>query len=288
MKVFSEETSAALKLHTDLGDTNGTTLFLDRFIDFWNIINVKDQFAAVRSRDVNRNAIRSSEDPRLQRLLDTATMAQSMAARQQRKRVKQLTRDTATALAHTCRGVVDLCKYLLSTGFEYVLLGKFTTDYLEKEFGKLRQGSGGTYFITVQGVLEKVCIMKTKLLLNLGTDVDNFTVESGHSCARCGFLLTEEMCEIFHDLAKLEETLDMDTKMALIYSAGYIIRKDIESDGSQEYYKKYGSFTDNLNRGGLSIPGDSACQWTIFSYIFFTVVADHVCRKSQQCSRAYI
>ena len=122
--------------------------------------------------------------------------------------------------------------------------------------------------------------MKTKLLLNLGTDVDNFTVESGHSCARCGFLLTEEMCEIFHDLAKLEETLDMDTKLALIYIAGYIIRKDMESEDSQEYYKKYGSFTDNLNRGGLSIPGDSACQWTIFSYIIFKVVADHVCRKS--------
>ena len=52
------------------------------------------------------------------------------------------------------------------------------------------------------------------------------------------------------------------------------------NDDSQEYYKKYGSFTDNLNRGGLSIPGDSACQWTIFSYIIFKVVADHVCRKS--------
>ena len=73
LKVFSEETSATLKLHTDLDDTDGTTLFLDRFIDFWNIINVKDQFAGVRSRDVNRNAIRSSEDPRLQRYCNNGT-----------------------------------------------------------------------------------------------------------------------------------------------------------------------------------------------------------------------
>ena len=77
--------------------------------------------------------------------------------------------------------------------------------------------------------------MKTKLLLNLGTDVDNFTVESGHSCARCGFLLTEEMCEIFHDLVKLEETMDMDNKMALIYIAGYIIRKDIDIRVGYQY-----------------------------------------------------
>ena len=46
------------------------------------------------------------------------------------------------------------------------MLGIFTTEYLEKEFGKLRQGSGGTYFITVQHIMEKVAIKKTKLLLN--------------------------------------------------------------------------------------------------------------------------
>ena len=35
-----------------------------------------------------------------------------------------------------------------------------------------------------------------------------------------------------------------------------------------------------LNRGGLSIPGDSACQWTIFCYIIFNFIKDHVCRVS--------
>ena len=85
---------------------------------------------------------------------------------------------------------------------------------------------------------------------------------------------------MFHNLTQLEETLDMNTKMALVYIAGYIVRNDNEIDDSHEYYEKYGSFTDNLNRGGLSIPGDSACQWTFFSYIIFKIVADHVCRKS--------
>lgn len=281
LKVFSNETSAALKLRTDLGDTDGTVLFLEQFIEFWNILNVKDRYAGVRSRDPNRDAIWCTEDPRLQRLLDIAKMAECMATSSQRKREKQLTRDTAMALSHTCRGIVDLCKYLLTTtGFQYVLIGKFTTDHLEKQFGKLRQGSGGTYFITVQGILEKVGIMKTRLLLNLGTDVNEFNVELGHSCSKCGFLLTEEMCEVFHNLTQLEETLDVNTKMALVYIAGYIVRNDNEIDDSHEYYEKYGSFTDNLNRGGLSIPGDSACQWTFFSYIIFKIVADHVCRKS--------
>ena len=37
---------------------------------------------------------------------------------------------------------------------------------------------------------------------------------------------------------------------------------------------------DEINRGGLAIPGDSVCQWSIFSYILFHEVANNVCRKS--------
>ena len=77
-----------------------------------------------------------------------------------KSRVKQLTRDTSLALAHTCRAFVDLTIDLLSTTHEYVLLGIYTTDFLEKMFGKLRQGSGGTYFINVQQCLEKLAIEK--------------------------------------------------------------------------------------------------------------------------------
>ena len=70
-------------------------------------------------------------------------------------RYKRLTRETATVLAHTCRGFVGLVRHLFITTHEYVFLGIFTTDYLEKMFGKLREGSGGAYFINVQQVLEK-------------------------------------------------------------------------------------------------------------------------------------
>ena len=35
------------------------------------------------------------------------------------------------------------------------MLGNFTSDPLEKQFGKLRQGTGGAYFIIVQQILEK-------------------------------------------------------------------------------------------------------------------------------------
>ena len=48
-------------------------------------------------------------------------------------------------------GLVALTKYLIDVeGYQYVCLGEFSTDPLQKLFGKLRQGSGGTYFINAQ------------------------------------------------------------------------------------------------------------------------------------------
>ena len=99
--------------------------------------------------------------------------------------------------------MVELAVYLLSLNHDYVCLGKYTTDYLEKMFGKLRQGSGGTYFITVQQVLEKVCIYKAKFLLQLCADITDL-IDCGHACAKCGYLPNEDICEMLSKLPELE------------------------------------------------------------------------------------
>ena len=41
-------------------------------------------------------------------------------------------------ILHTCRGMVALTKHFLCTTHEYVCLGLFTSDPLEKMFGKLQ------------------------------------------------------------------------------------------------------------------------------------------------------
>ena len=46
------------------------------------------------------------------------------------------------------------------------------------------------------------------------------------------------------------------------------------------YYEKYGHFTVSLDRGGLNVPFDCACQWTFFCFIMFNTVKDKVCRRS--------
>ena len=202
-------------------------------------------------------------------------------------RMKCLTMDTAKALYHTLNGLVDLCKELLADGYDFVMLGEFSNDPIEKEIGKFRQGSGGTYFISVQQVIEKLNINKTKLLLRLDAEsVANLNVLAGHQCSKCGYLLDEKSSEVFDALETLDEKLCTETKMSLVHIAGYVTRNDeaLDEDHLLDvttfYYQKYGDFTKELDRGGLNIPSDSSCQWSIFCYLMFNQVKHSVCQKS--------
>ena len=88
---------------------------------------------------------------------------------------------------------------MLSRCNEYVMLGWFSTDPLEKAFGKLRQGSGGTYFITAQAIIEKVNTHLDKLFLQLGVNLsqDSSAQNDGHRCDMCSPLLNDKECEVF-------------------------------------------------------------------------------------------
>ena len=80
------------------------------------------------------------------------------------------------------------------------------------------------------------------------------------------------------NLPELESSLPVDTIMTLVYIAGYVVRND--DPHTYFYFEKYGSFTNEMNRGSLTIPGDSACQWVIYSYVMFHQVVDYSCRTS--------
>ena len=112
-----------------------------------------------------------------------------------------------------------------------MLLGKFTSDHIEKEFGKLRQGCGGCYFITAQQIMEKVAIYKTKLLLRLDPHSDVFKVrEAEHSCNKCGYEMPTEICLVIDDLPEFEKKLSTDIISSLVHIAGFVISKLYEFD----------------------------------------------------------
>ena len=160
-------------------------------------------------------------------------------------------------------------------------MGKFTANPLERALGKLRQGSGGAYFINIQQVLEKFNISKAKLMLRCDIDLFTFVAQDGHFCEKRSYSLSEEECKVFDSLPQLEETLPYDVKSTLVYIAGYVTRKDeSNTNDTFNYAEQFGRFTFGLDRGGLNIPDDSICEWVGFCYIIFYSVVKDICRSS--------
>ena len=145
LKVFYDETVAALKSQPGMQDENvdGTVILIPKIFEFWKIVNVKISFEGLSLNDSLRDAISSSTDLCLDDLMEIAELAVSMEA-SHKNCVRYLTKDTSTASEHSCKGLVELVKYLLAKSHSYVLLVKFTTNPLTITFGKLRQGGGDT------------------------------------------------------------------------------------------------------------------------------------------------
>lgn len=91
LKVFSENTCAALKCHPNLKDTNvdGTIILLRKVIAFWKIINVKSPDEAIHKNDLLWAKITDANDHRLQFLRDMAYFAVEMRGGYGKKRVKE-------------------------------------------------------------------------------------------------------------------------------------------------------------------------------------------------------
>ena len=86
---------------------------------------------------------------------------------------------------------------------------------------------------------------------------------------QCSYTL-DEGSEVFDDLVESESSLTTETKMALVYIAGDVTRKDRDLSEANMmevttfYYKTYGSYNDELDRGQLNIPtvcGENPCDF---------------------------
>ena len=183
-----------------------------------------------------------------------------MSGRQD-KREKQHSKDTAVALFRTCNGIVELTKnLLLREDYEYVCLGEFSTDMLEKASGKLRQGSGGSYFITAQQVTEKSHIKQAQLKISLHCDLHISAEIVKHQCSNCEYVLDADASTVFDSLPDLESTVSEEMKANLVDISGYVtIKLNVEGkdyDVTYFYYEKYGRYLVSLDRGGLNVPHD--------------------------------
>ena len=105
-------------------------------------MNVRSRYTGKRLNDIDREPINAVDDSKLEFLLKMATSLKLMDTSKQGQREKSLTSDTTNAWHVLLNGIVDVTKFLLNSGMEYVLHWKLQSDRLENEFGVYRQGSG--------------------------------------------------------------------------------------------------------------------------------------------------
>ena len=121
----------------------------------------------------------------------------------------------------------------------------FSTDPLEKAFSKLRQGSGGTYFINAQQVTEKLRIQKAKFQITLDHSMVDSSVVRSHQCENCNYDLKSDESNLFDELSSLEAFVNRETKINLVHIAGYVSRKN-PSEVDEDTYRRFNAIVSQL------------------------------------------
>ena len=248
---------------------------------WWTILNVKINALDIRNRQPLQAVISDREDTRLDFILEFGRMCLKMSGTQG-KRVKQLSKDSATSIYQTCYGLVDLSRHLLSEeAYEYVCLGGFDRQ-TRKSFFKITPGIRRHIFHQRTASHWKTTIHQAKLQLTLNFDSCSGANCNIHMCDDCNYEMNAAEYDLFDGLPSLENSVCKETMMTVIHIAGYIVRNN-NTNSQQDtyhYFKKYGEYTETRNWGGLSTPGDNVCQWTTFGFTLFESIKHKVWRTS--------
>ena len=89
---------------------------------------------------------------------------------------------------------------------------------------------------------------------------------------------------MINNLDSYVDKLSAETYSSLLYIAGYVFRKDSDiEDDTFFHYETYGRFTSMLDRGGLKLPGDTACEWVFHSLlhmVYMSIYHSYVQKQS--------
>ena len=227
--VFHESTINALKFYGRRGhpDFLETAEFLIIVSNWWKTVNVKSKFSALRKRDKLQEVITSEN--LIERTCDLRGFVDWLQEWKETSH-EGLTVDTWNALQQTTEGLASLSEYLINHKHQqYVLLGKFQSDWIEGRFGKLCQMNGGNLFASVRQFLESERTLKIKNLammdLKLSEIKDLFSEsEEQHSSE-----IENSVKKILSGL-KIERTVSIPTALPdsveniLFYVGGYFSR----------------------------------------------------------------
>ena len=149
----------------------------------------------------------------------------------QGKRNKQLSKDTAVSMHHTCYGLVDLAKHLFQEEItntsalecsQLILWGRLSLNYAWNQ----EERTSFSGFISTQQVTKKLRIEKAKLQIMLDHSMVDSSVVRSHQCEDCNYDLKSDESNLFDELSSLEAFVNRETKINLVHTAGYVSRKN--------------------------------------------------------------
>lgn len=134
------------------------------------------------------------------------------------KRQNLLTKDTSLGLYRTLNGLCSLSNVLLSDfNFNFVLLGQFQSDCIEKEFGIYRQSAGSNYFVAAEQVLPTIRLRNLRLLSKM------VKLEKKQNLIKIP--LKQSHLELIDDILCASDLLTKEELSAVYYISGFVAAK---------------------------------------------------------------
>lgn len=290
LRIFDETNVAALRLNdaslqeSDFALQQTTSNFIELFIKWWKIFNIKSVNKGIRLNDSWQMPFTSCDDDRLNFLKNFCNWLKIW---QNSDNLSGLTTETFTAISLTTNSMIQIIEYLLNSkllNFKYVLPGKFQSDMLEQRFSQYRQMSGGNYHISFQQILESEKKLRLCSTIKIGGEnVDIRKLNDKKIIPELSTIDNNFILDRFGDLMNTEINLigyDDNSIKACMYIAGYVSFKlkrkldctlcialistnqimNIEEDSFYELIIA-------LDRGSLTYPSEFLTQVVSFSLI---------------------
>ena len=280
LAVFHETTIAGFRsLLPDATDCSG---FLSLINTWWLVVNSKQQF------HVNSigNAIIAG-DGKVKFLREFADWLEKWNASPN----FTLTPHTFAALVTTLRAQALLVEELLEEDFEYVMMGRFQSDPLERRFSQYRQMSGGRFLVSLREVNNSERIIQCRSLLKENI---NFWEEdlSKEKITAISDVFQQYLLDNHHDIT--EATISDDSAEVATTIAGYIakkLRKRSKCDAckiamvSASEDIRNNDYLKLLSRGGLTTPCQNLADFTCNSFCALDYTCEAILAEKEPSSR---
>ena len=222
LAIFDPTTSAAIESY--FPESNAAAQFLRLINLWWTISNSKQQF----NMNFHRGDAAKANDCKptfLRKLADWFSEWKT----QQPANTEKFTpsKQTTSALVTTLRCTATLIKDLLQEGYAYVLMARFQTDPLERQFSKYRHMSGGRFLVGLREATnnERILALKPLLKESIYFWQENIGPDSSKDLALLYF--NQNLKNISSEIESC--CLDQNSTEAAAVVSGYIAKKMIKS-----------------------------------------------------------